>query len=68
MKVASIAECAKGYGYGGWRIFPLHTRYPDGSCSCRSQDCIKDEKQGKHPRDFGILKRPSSAVCFGPPR
>lgn len=38
---------AIGYAEKGWKVFPLHTPGPDGTCSCMRSECLD---AGKHPR------------------
>ena len=38
---------AIGYAEKGWKVFPLHTPGPDGTCSCMRSGCAD---AGKHPR------------------
>lgn len=45
--MADLCAAALWYARQGWRVFPLHTVLPDGSCSCGKPDC---DDQGKHPR------------------
>lgn len=36
----------------GWRVFPVHSILPDGTCDCSppGQDCRRPRDAGKHPR------------------
>ena len=44
---------AIGYAAKGWKVFPLHTPGPDGTCSCMKSKC---GDVGKHPRTaHGLL-------------
>ena len=50
-------EDALTYARLGWRVLPVHSIRPDGTCSCggRSEKCAKkaDENRGKYPRIKG---------------
>jgi putative DNA primase/helicase len=35
------------YAEHGWKVFPVHTARPDGTCSCNKTEC---NRIGKHPR------------------
>lgn len=48
-----ILEHALDYARRGFRVMPLHTPQPDGSCSCRNPKC---DSVGKHPRTMAGLK------------
>jgi hypothetical protein len=45
-----LLDAALDYATNGWKILPLHTPAPDGTCSCGKPKC-----KGKHPRtDHGV--------------
>ena len=48
-----LAMAAIGYAEKGWKVLPLHTPGPDGTCSCMRFGC---PDAGKHPRtEHGLL-------------
>lgn len=49
LTLASMLDCARR----GWSVFPVHTEYEAGHCSCGWSDC---DRPGKHPRtEHGCL-------------
>ncbi len=48
-----LLTAALDYASKGFRVFPLHSVYDQGRCSCGKQDC---GSPGKHPRTWNGLK------------
>ena len=47
-----MLKSATAYIDRGWRVFPLHSIFPSGQCTCRSNHCLQ---KGNHPiRPAGI--------------